>query len=84
MNSNKYDELITKLNDEEVSFINELKHKLQNITNYRKNYYNQNKENIKKYQKDYYSKNREEKKEKMLKRYYERKKEKNIINIIDE
>ena len=77
MESGKYNELIKKLTEDEIMYIDALQDKIKNINNYRKNYYQINKDKIKNYQKDYYTVNRDEKKKKMLERYY---KNKNNLN----
>lgn len=73
METNKYIDLLNKLTEDEIIYIDTLQDKIKNINDYRKNYYKTNKDKIKSYQKDYYNLNREEKKKKMLARYYEKK-----------
>ena len=62
MEPSKYNELLKKLTDDEIIYIHSLQDKIKNINDYRKNYYETNKDKIKSYQKNYYCVNREEKK----------------------
>jgi hypothetical protein len=70
-------EILPKLNEKEAEYFGQLLMKVENINNYRKTYYQNNKDKIKLYQKEYYSNNREEKKKKMLDRYYLKKNKSN-------
>jgi len=80
METDKYIELLNKLTEDEIIYIDTLRDRVTNINEYRKSYYQNNKDKIKLYQKEYYSNNREEKKKKMLDRYYLKKnKSKNNI-----
>jgi hypothetical protein len=69
-------EILMKLNDEEQKYIFNLKNKNDTAINYRKIFYENNKEKIKEYSRQYYLKNREKKKTEMLIRYYKNKTEK--------
>jgi hypothetical protein len=81
METDKYIELLNKLTEEEIIYIDTLQDKIKNINDYRKNYYQNNKDKIKSYQKEYYNNNKEEKKKKMLERYYKiKEKEKNNVD----
>ena len=71
-----FDRILMKLNDEEQEYIFNLKNKTDTANNYRKNFYQNNKERIKEYSRQYYLKNREKKKTEMLDRYYKNKTEK--------
>jgi len=71
-----FDGILMKLNDEEQEYIFNLKNKTDMVNNYRKNFYQNNKEKIKEYSRQYYLKNREKKKMEMLDRYYKNKEEK--------
>ena len=71
-----FDRILMKLNDEEQEYIFNLKNKNDTANNYRKNFYQHNKEKIKEYSRQYYLKNREKKKTEMLNRYYKNKTEK--------
>ena len=71
-----FEGIIMKLNDEEQEYIFNLKNKTDMVNNYRKNFYQNNKEKIKEYSRQYYLKNREKKKMEMLDRYYKNKTEK--------
>lgn len=71
-----FEGIIMKLNDEEQEYIFNLKNKTDMVNNYRKNFYQNNKEKIKEYSRQYYLKNREKKKMEMLNRYYKKKTEK--------
>ena len=71
-----FDGILMKLNDEEQEYIFNLKNKTDMVNNYRKNFYQNNKEKIKEYSRQYYLKNREKKKMEMLDRYYTNKSEK--------
>jgi len=73
MEEGTYNEILKKLTEDEIMYIDKLQDKIKNINNYRKKYYQNNKDKIKSYQKDYYTVNREEKKKKMLERYYKNK-----------
>jgi hypothetical protein len=81
METDKYIELLNKLTEDEIIYIDTLQDKIKNINDYRKNYYQNNKDKIKSYQKEYYNNNKEEKKKKMLERYYKiKEKEKNNVD----
>jgi hypothetical protein len=54
-------EILMKLNDEEQKYIFNLKNKNDTAINYRKIFYENNKEKIKEYSRQYYLKNREKK-----------------------
>jgi len=71
-----FEGIIMKLNDEEQEYIFNLKNKTDMVNNYRKNFYQNNKEKIKEYSRQYYLKHREKKKMEMLNRYYKKKTEK--------
>ena len=60
METDKYIQLLNKLTEDEIIYIDTLQDKIKNIQDYRKNYYQNNKEKIKLYQKEYYSINRDE------------------------
>ena len=54
-------EILMKLNDEEQKYIFNIKNKNDTAINYRKIFYENNKEKIKEYSRQYYLKNREKK-----------------------
>jgi hypothetical protein len=72
-NTELIENMINKLEEDEILYISTITDKINQINEYRKEYYSKNREKIKEYQKEYYSKNREEKKKKMLERYYKNK-----------
>jgi hypothetical protein len=47
METDKYIELLNKLTEEEIIYIDTLQDKIKNINDYRKNYYQNNKDKIK-------------------------------------
>lgn len=71
-----FENIIEKLNSEEQEYIFNIKNKIEKTTNYRKEFYLNNKEKIKEYSRQYYLKNRDKKKQEMLDRYYKNKKSK--------
>ena len=79
---NLKNQIFEKLNEDENEYIINLIDKLDNINQYRKNYYQKNKDKIKNYQKQYYSENREIKKKSMLQRYYKKKIEEQQKNLL--
>jgi hypothetical protein len=79
---NLKNQIFEKLNEDENEYIINLIDKLDNINQYRRTYYQNNKEKIKNYQKQYYSENREEKKKAMLQRYYKKKIEEQQKNLL--
>ena len=61
-----FDGILMKLNDEETEYIFNLKNKNDTANNYRKNFYQNNKERIKEYSRQYYLKNRDKKRGRCL------------------
>lgn len=79
---NLKNQIFEKLNEDENEYIINLIDKLDNINQYRRTYYQNNKTKIKNYQKEYYNNNREQKKKAMLQRYYKKKIEEQQKNLL--